>query len=101
VTGYLRVLAVVLLVAGLLGCVLATSAALGDEAYYRAAGALDRHRDHILFQAEYQAALARHAAYIVAAVVCAVGGVVGSTLLFALAAVLRRLDRLAAVAAAR
>jgi hypothetical protein len=98
VTGFLRALAVVLLIGGIVTCVLATQALVNDEAYYRAAASLERHADHILFQAEYQAALARHAAYLVAAVVSAVGGIVGSAVLFALAAVLSRLHRLEASA---
>jgi hypothetical protein len=98
VTGFLRGLAVLLLIGGIIACVMATQAALNDDAYFRAAAALDRHADHILFQAEYQAALARHAAYLVTAVVSAVAGVVGSAILFALAGVLSRLHRLEASA---
>jgi hypothetical protein len=94
VTRGLRALAVALLIAGLLGSAAAVAAALGDEAYYRAASALERHADHILFQAEYQAALARHAAYLVAAIVCGIAGVVGAAILFALATILARVHRL-------
>ncbi len=92
-TRILRVLALVVLVAGLVGCALATHAAWSDEAYYRALEALERHADHILFQAEYQAALARHAAILTAAVVCGVAGVVGGAILFALALILDRVVR--------
>ncbi len=95
----LRILAVLLLVAGLAGSVVAGRAALGDDAYFRALDAFERHSDHILFQAEYQAALARHAAFLVAAVVCGVGGVVGSAILFALSIILHRVNRLEANAA--
>jgi hypothetical protein len=91
-SAYLRVLGALCIVAGLLACALATRAALIDDTYYRAAFALERHADHILYQAEYQAALVRHVAYIVTAVVSAVGAVLASALLFGLAAVLRRLD---------
>ena len=97
-TGFLRGLALLLLIAGIITCVMATQAVLNDDAYFRAASALERHADHILFQAEYQAALARHAAYLVTAVVAAVAGVVGSAILFALAGVLSRLHRLEASA---
>jgi Mrp family chromosome partitioning ATPase len=90
------VLGVLCIVAGVLVCALSTRAVLTDETYYRAAFALERHADHILYQAEYQAALARHVAYIVTAVVSGVGGVVGSALLLGLAAVLQRLGRPAA-----
>lgn len=92
-SAYLRVLGAVCIVAGMLGCTLATRAALTDDTYYRAAFALERHADHILYQAEYQAAMVRHVAYIVTAVACGVGGVLGSAVLFGLAAVLRRLAR--------
>ena len=90
---YLRTLALVLLVVGLLVCLLATRAVLGDDGYYRAAFALERHADHILYQAEYQAALARHAALLVTAVVSGVGAVVGSALLFAMSSIVRLLER--------
>lgn len=90
----LRTVAAVLLVAGAIVCAISTRAVLGDETYRRAALALERHPDHILYQAEYHAALARHVAYVVAAVVSGLAAVVGSLTLFGLAAVLRRLDRL-------
>lgn len=95
---YMRVLGIVFLAAGLLVCVLATRATLGDEAYYRTARALERHEDHILYQAEYQAAAARHTAYIVTAVVSGVGGVLGSAILLGLAAILERQERAGAAA---
>jgi hypothetical protein len=91
--GYLKVLGVVLLVGGLGICVVSVRWALGDEPFFRAARALERHPDHIIFQAEYQAALARHVAYIVTAVLSGLTGVIGSAVMFGLAAVLRRLPR--------
>lgn len=96
-SAYLKVLGAVCLVAGVVICVLSTRAALTDETYYHAAFALERHADHILYQAEYQAALARHVAYIVTAIVAGVGGVAGSALLLGLAAILQRLDDRSAV----
>ena len=98
-TGYLRALAGMLLVGGIIVCALATQKALGDEAYYRAAFAFERHADHILYQLEYQAALVRHVAYIVTAVVSGMGGVFGSAILFALAGIRRRLERAGAAPA--
>ena len=98
-TRLLRVLAVVVLVAGLIGCALATQAALGDEPYYRALEAFERHTDHILFQAEYQAALARHVAFLTAAVICGVAGIVGGAILYALGVILHRVARLESGAA--
>jgi len=94
--GLLKALGAVLLLGGALVSVVSTRAAVGDEAYYRAARALERHPEHILYQAEYHAALARHVAYLVAAVVSGLGAAVGSVTLFALAAVLKRLDHLEA-----
>jgi hypothetical protein len=95
----LRLLATVLLLAGLVGCALAIQAMLGDEAYHRALIGLEHHADNVYFEAEYQAALARHAAFIVAAIVSGVAGVVGGAILLALAAILRRVNRLEAHAA--
>ncbi len=96
---YLRVLGIAFLVLGIFVCIAATRATLADEAYYRTANALERHADHILYQAEYQAALARHTAYILTAVVSGIGGVLGSAILLGIAAVLDRQDRAAATAA--
>jgi hypothetical protein len=92
-SSYLRLLGFALLIGGLVLAVVATRWALGDEAYFRAALALERHPDHILFQAEYHAALARHLAYIVTAALSALTAVLGSAIMLGIAAVLRRLDR--------
>ena len=90
---YLRVVGSLLLVAGVAVCIVATRMTLADETYYQKALAVQRHSDHILFQAEYQAALARHVAYIVVAVMSALIGVLGSAVTFGLAAILQRLDQ--------
>ncbi len=90
--GALRILGWVLLVGGVTAAALATRLAVTDEAYYRTLRAFERHSDHLLFQLEYQAALIRHVAYIVTAVLSALIGVVGSAALFALAAILGRLE---------
>jgi len=94
VRGYLRMLGGVLLVGGVGLCIVAAGMAIGDEAFRTAGEALERHPDHVLFQGEYYAALARHIAYIAIAVLSGAVGVVGSAVLFGLHAVLRRLDRL-------
>jgi hypothetical protein len=93
VSTYLRALGMVVLVVGLIVCLFATRAALGDDAYYRAAFALERHADNVLFQAEYQFALSRHAALIAVAAVSGVGAVVGSALLLAMGSIMRLLER--------
>ena len=91
---YLRTMAVTLLLAGLLIAAVAASWAIRDEAFFKATEALARHPDHVLFQGEYYAALARHIAYIAVAILSGAVGIIGSAVLFGLHAVLRRLDRL-------
>ena len=90
----LRALAAVLLVVGVCTSVVATRAVLNDEDYYRKAAALERHADNVLFEAEYNMALSRHAATVAAAVVCGAGGIVGGAMLFALASISARIRRL-------
>jgi hypothetical protein len=92
--GYLRLLALLLLIGGLALCVGAAGMAIGDETFFKAGEALERHPDHVLFQGEYYAALIRHIAYIAVAILSGAVGIVGSAVLFGLYAVLRRLDRL-------
>ena len=90
---YLRALGIGLLVVGVAICLAAATMALRDDTFFRAGEALERHPDHILYQAEYQAALARHVAYIVTAILSGLVGVVGSAVLLGLQAILRRLER--------
>jgi hypothetical protein len=98
---YMRILASMLLFGGLGIAVVAAGAAIGDEAFFKAGEALARHPDHVLFQGEYYAALLRHIAYILTALVAGLLGTVGSAVLFGLYAVLRRLERLESVVAER
>jgi len=91
-TIYLRILGALILVGGLGLAVVATRWVLGDDTYFRAAHALERHPDHILFQAEYQAALARHVGYAVLAALSGLTAVIGSAVLLGLASILSRLD---------
>ena len=92
-TVYLRGLAVVLLIGGVIVCVFSAFLAYTDVGYYAAAEALSRHQDHVLFQAEYYKALVPHLAYIVTAVFAGIGGIVSSAMLFGLAAALHCLER--------
>ena len=96
----LRMLGGVLLVGGLAICAVAAVLAIGDETFYKAGEALERHPDHVLFQGEYYAALLRHIAYILTAIVGGLLGTVGSAALFGIHAVLVRLERLEATIAA-
>jgi hypothetical protein len=96
VRAYLRALGTVLLIGGLVTCAVATAFALGDEAFFKAGEALERHPDHVLFQGEYYAALLRHIAYILTAIVAGMLGTVGSAALFGIHAVLARLDHIEA-----
>ncbi len=93
---YLRLLGSVLLVGGLVVCAVAAFLALGDETFYKAGEALERHPDHVLFQGEYYAALLRHIAYILTAIVGGLLGTVGSATLFGIHAILARLERIEA-----
>lgn len=89
----LRPLGRTLLVGGLVLCVVTAFLAITDQAFFDARDALARHPDHILFQAQYYDALAKHLAYIITAVLSGFVGVFGSTVLLALDAILRRLER--------
>ena len=93
---YMRTLASILLFGGLAICVMATGWAIGDEAFFKTRDALARHSDSVPFQAEYYAALVRHLAFILTAIVAGLIGTVGSAVLFGLYGVIHRLDRLEA-----
>jgi hypothetical protein len=90
--GYLRGLAWVLLVGGITLVVGMAVRAATNQEFFDARDALERHPDHILFQAQYYDALVRHVAYLLTAVASGVLGVVGSAVLFGLSAILQRLD---------
>src|SRR5262249_48877483 len=77
---YLRVFGTVLLIGGTLVCIMCIVRTLGDEHFYRAAMALERHEDNVLYLFEYQAALLPHAAYIGLAVVSGLLAAVGSAI---------------------
>jgi hypothetical protein len=98
---YIRALGTVLLIGGLATCAIAVTFAIRDEAFFQAGEALARHPDHVLFQGEYYAALLRHIAYILTALVAGLLGTVGSAGLFGLHAVMVRLERLEAAASAQ
>jgi hypothetical protein len=90
--GYLRGLAWVLLVGGGVLAVVMTVRAVTNQHFFDARDALERHPDHILFQAQYYDALAYHIAYVLTAVVSSLLGVIGSAVLFGLSAILQKLD---------
>lgn len=93
---YIRLLGRLLLFGGLTVAVIAAVAAFRDQAFFKAGEALARHPDHVLFQGEYYAALLRHIAYILTALIAGLLGTVGSAMLFGLHAVMRRLERVEA-----
>ena len=98
---YLRMMAVLLLAGGLLIAAIAASWAIRDEPFFKATEALARHPDHVLFQGEYYAALVRHIAYILVAIIGLLLGSVASALLFGMHAVMQRLERVEAALAER
>ncbi len=90
---YLRGLAFVLLVSGMIVCVAAAWFAYNDVDFYQKADAAIRHEGSLPFVVEYYQALIPHFGYIVTAIVAGIGGLVGSAMLFGLSAVLQRLER--------
>lgn len=93
----LRIIGSVLLVGGLGIGVMAALAAIGDEGFFKARDALARHPEHMLFQAEYYRALARHIGLIATSAVAVLLGTVGGTIVLGLYGVMRRVERLEAV----
>lgn len=92
-SGALRLLGVIVLVAGLAGGVLAGMLFLGDTNYAEVAEAYARHPTHAIFQAEYWAASARHWALLAAAVGGVLIGLVWGGLLLGMATLLSRSRR--------
>jgi hypothetical protein len=92
-TGFLRVLGVIVMAVGL---VVGTGAGwqLAQDAQFREiAAAYARHPEHALFQGEYWAAAARHYGLLVAAAGGILGGLSVGGMLLALAELLRRVPR--------
>jgi predicted DNA repair protein MutK len=92
----MRILGSVLLFGGLAIGVAAALGAVGDEGFFKAREALERHPEHMLFQAEYYRALARHLGLIATSAIAFLFGTVGGAVVLGLHAVLRRLERLEA-----
>jgi hypothetical protein len=91
VIGWLRLLGVVVLAAGIgVGGWAGTRAAGDVEAFAEVTKAYERHPEHPLFQAEFYAAAAKHYGLLGGAVAAVTGGVVVATVLLALAAILAR-----------
>jgi len=70
-----------------------------DDAYYRARLALERHPGHLLYQADYQVARARHMALLLGTVVSAMSAVVLPALFLPLARLLDRTSAAGSLAA--
>ena len=90
-TAWLRALGGVLLALGFGFAGYTSTLAFTDEAYVQAREAYERHVDHPLFEAKYQAAAVRHYALLGSSVVSLLSGLVFSSLLFGLANVMGRL----------
>lgn len=90
-TAWLRGLGAVMLALGFGFAGYTSTLAFTDEGYVQAREAYERHEDHPLFEAKYQAAAVRHYALLGGAVVSLLGGLVCSSLLFGLAGVMGRL----------
>ncbi|MEA2625741.1 MAG: hypothetical protein QOD06_1786 [Candidatus Binatota bacterium] len=92
---YLKTLAIVTALFGLLCCGLFTTATFGDEPYYRSAAARERNAGNLLFETEYRMARAQHVFLIYSAVGSLLTALVGGSLLWGLAVLHRKLDALA------
>ena len=97
---YLRLLGGVLLFGGLATFAMAAMLAIRDVTFFQAGEALARHPDHVLFQGEYYAALLRHIAYIVTAIIGGLWGRSGARSSSACTRSLVRLEHLEAAATA-
>ena len=92
-SGWLRSLGTVLLVAGLATAGVAAWLLVRDIAFAEAAAAYARHPGHPLFQAEYYVAAARYYGLLALLVGGLVVGLGGGSVLIGVGQVLRRLDR--------
>jgi hypothetical protein len=93
VSGALRLLGVIVLIAGLVGGAAAGALFLGDTHYAEIASAYERHPTHAIFQAEYWAASARHWALLAGAVGGVLISLVWGGLLLGMATLLSRSRR--------
>lgn len=92
-SGALRLLGVLVLIAGLVGGAGAGMLFLGDTHYAEISEAYARHPTHAIFQAEYWAASARHWGLLAAAVGGVLIGLVWGGLLLGMATLLARSRR--------
>jgi len=89
-SGWLRLLGIVVLALGVgLGAYAGTRAA-GDVEFAEIVTRYERHPEHPLFQAEYYAAAARHYGLVAGAVAGILGGLVFGSMLLALATLVAR-----------
>lgn len=88
---YLRALGNALIALGLIGSVYCGISARADEAYFRAARALQKYPNNVLYQTELKMAEPRHMLLLAGAFTAAPAGCVLGSLALGLAAVLRRL----------
>ena len=89
-SGWLRLLGVVVLALGVGAGAYAGTRALGDAAFAEVSAQYAKHPDHPLFQAEYYATAARHYALVAGALGGILGGLVFGSLLLGLATVVAR-----------
>jgi hypothetical protein len=89
--GYLRALAGLVVLLGLVAAGVAGREVAGDAHFREVAEAYARHPEHALFQAEYWTAAARHYGLLAVGIGGLLGGLVLGGLLLGVAEVLRRL----------
>ena len=89
-SGWLRLLGIVVLALGVGAGSYAATRALGDTAFAEVAAQYERHPEHPLFQAEYYASAVRHYGLVAGAVGGIVGGLVFGSLLLGVGTLVAR-----------
>lgn len=87
---YLRLLGLVLIGLGIGGTLYFAMLAGADEAYFRAARALEKYPNNVLYQTEFKMAEPRHMLLLMGAWAAAPGGIVLGSICLGLSAVLGR-----------
>lgn len=90
--GYLRALGILLAVLGVIGSTWCAQGVLGDEAFFRAAKALEKYPGNVLYTTEFKMAEPRHMLLLAGAWASAPLGIVLGSICFGLGSLLARLD---------
>ena len=89
---YLKILGVTLIVLGIAGSAWCASGVFGDEAYYRAALALEKYPGNVLYTTEFKMAEPRHMLLMAGAAASAPLGLILGSLCVGLGSLVARMD---------